>query len=322
MLRRLASTGDFDTAAKRLCEIEERVFDRGSPKSLLRAELDVARKISSREPEALAPLMMLHHQAYLEHFRRNELALAGHSRRFVQQLAQLSADRSRHEESQLLAADILTSLAELGHRRQTYALSQLLLQDALRMAPDNRSALLLLAVNYEWFGRYDEASNLLEHLVDLAATHQEGRLRLGIMRQRAGDHAEAERHFRQILREGAPPWLLSLAYQALAELLIEGERYSEAVEVLERGCSRLVGDQRLQLVSAYALERSGLSAEAGRLLTQLPIDGSFGTPRFRYGESLTGPLRTMRQGIDRGVTVRMPLLARAVGPASPLEVSP
>ncbi len=318
VLRQLATTGDLDAAAELLGELEHGLANLHSGlQRLLRRELDVARRLAGREPEILPALMMLHHQAYLAHSRRGRFPLAGHSTRVVRALGELMVDRRQPEESQALAAGILTSLAEHGHRKRMFVPGRLLLEDALEMEPGNQAALLLLAVNYEWFGRYEEAGRLLERLVRVAATNSEARVRLGIMRSRTGDAERAERDFRHILREGAPDWLLSLAYQALAELMSADERHAEAVELLREGRARLASDQALHLLSAHALDRAGRSAEARRLLDQLPIDGALATARFRYGESLTSPLTALRDDVSRGVAVRLPMLARALEPESP-----
>lgn len=313
VLARLAASGDFAAGSEALSDVEHRLGKfRSGPQTLLRNELEVAKRLAALEPEVLAPLMFLHHEAYLTHFRSERYPLAGHSSRAVRALGELVAHRQPPEETLALASRILTSLAEYGHRNRMFVPSQLMLQQALEMEPGNQEALLLLAVNYEWFGRYEEVSRLLERLVSTAATHTEARLRLGIMRMRTGDLSSAEQDFQLLLRERPAPWLLSLTYQALAELLRRQERHDEAVEVLRRGRMRLRSDQRLHLLSAHALDRAGRPAEARRLLEELPIDGSSRTPRFRYGESLTSPLDSMRAEIARSVAVRLPLLARAL----------
>lgn len=310
VLERLAVTSDIGAAARALCEVEQRQTTVGAGlQSLLRNQLEVARRLATDDTEILPPLMMLHHQAYLDHLRLEQFALAGHSGRVVRALAELMLDRDPPAESLAVASGILTSLAEHGHRNRMLTPSQLALEDALDMNPVNQDALLLLAVNYEWLGRYEESARLLERLVEVAATHSEARLRLAIMRQRTGETVEAERHLERLLRERASSWILSLAYQTLAGLLREQERHAEAVELLRRGRARLGSDQRLHVLSAHALDRVGRPAEAHRLLLDLPIDDNDRTPRFRYGESLTSPLVSLRRSVDRGVAVRLPRLA-------------
>ncbi len=313
VLRQLAVTSDLVEASRSLCDVERDLASlRAGLQTLLRTELEVARRLAAREPEVLPSLMMLHHESYLEHRRRQQWPLASHSSRVVQALAELMIDRDLPDESLALASRILTSLAEHGHRTRLLVPSQHLLQEALEIDPDNVDALFLLAVSYEWLGRYQDAAELLERLLGLTAIHSEARLRLAILRRRTGASAEAEREFNRVLSEGAPPWLLSLSYQGLAGVLWEQERFAEAVELLRRGRLRLTADQRLYLLSAHALDRTGRSADARRLLSSMPVDGSLRTPRFLYGESLTSALLSLRESVERGVVVRLPLLAGAI----------
>ncbi len=312
MLREFAASGDVEAASRELCELEKKLGRvQTGLHALLRVEVEVARRLAATEPEILPALMLLHHQAYLEHLRREQYPLAGHSGRAVKALAELLVDRSGGEESRRLASDILTSLAEYGHRNRMLVPSQLLLRSALEMNPRNEDALLLLAVNYEWLGRYEEATRRLEQILESQATNSEAKLRLAIMRRRHGDLERAERDLRRILREGAPPWLLSLTYQALVRLLREQERDAEALELLSRARDRLGPDQRLQLLEALAFERTGRPDEARQRLRELRIEATAPSPRYRYGQSLTSPLASLREGVARGVAVRLPLLTRA-----------
>ncbi len=314
LLGELASHGDLTLAAEQLCRLEKQfVAELTGLQALLRLEVEIVRKLGAREAEVLPPLMLLHHEAYLEHRRQKQFPLVGHSARAVRAISELVLAHDDRPESRRLASQILTSLAEHGHRNRSFIPSQLLLDHALVVEPENPAALRLLAVSYEWFGRYAEAANLLERLVALRADDREARLRLAIQSRRIGAVDEAEEHFRRVLAEGGEGWVLSLAYQGLGALLIDQERFDEAVATLEQGRARRPGDQRLHLMAAHSLERTGRVAEAIQLLESLPVDGSLGSPRYRYGESRSTPLATMRDDIRRAAAVRLPLLARAVG---------
>jgi Flp pilus assembly protein TadD len=139
-------------------------------------------------------------------------------------------------------------------------------------------------------------------------------VRLAILLRRMGEAGEAERLLRTVVAERPPDWLLTLSYQTLAQLLGRQERYAEAVETLELARRRLPGDQTLELLLAYALDRTGERRAAERLLAELPPADAAASARYRYADRPAAALGLLRETVRQSVTVRLPVLAMALRP--------
>ncbi len=282
--------------------------------ALRRGELETARTIDASEGHAVLPLLVLHHEAYLEHFRRQRFALATHSRVMVMELAELLSRRSTDFADRGLVADVLTSLAEYAERQRMSIPSQQLLGQALELDADHEEARLLLAISYERMGRYLTAREELRALVTGSSQNMEARLRLAVMMERTGDFKDCERTLRKLVRERPADWLLSLAYQTLARVVGRRRDFDEAVRLLEQAVDRLPDDQRLQLLLAYCLDRAGRPREAAQLVERVPVEalGAGRTHRYHYTESPAAALAPLRKRLDQAVAVRLPRLARAL----------
>jgi Flp pilus assembly protein TadD len=186
------------------------------------------------------------------------------------------------------------------------------LELALDLDPENTAALRMLAIGYEKLGRYVEARRLLERLAQLDSTHRESRLRLAVMELRLGDEAAAERRLRAIVREGAEPWVASLAYQILARILGDAGRFEEVAQLLRQARRELPRDQRIRILAAYADDRLGDAVGARRQLDSLPVDSDARTPRYRYAEPADERLELLRSRLAEAVNVRLPALSGAL----------
>ncbi len=316
VLASLGSSGDLVAAAAELGRLEAGLAGAGHRGlvALRRGQLEEARELAEREGASALPLLLLHEEAYAEHFRQRRFALATHSREMVSDFAQWLGQRPGEGGERAVLADVLTSLAEHADRHRMFMLGQLLLERAVELDPERRTARLLLAISYERLGRYDGAVAQLERLVALDARNQEARLRLAVLLERTGRGAEAEGILRRLVRERPDDWVLSLAVQTLGRRLADGGRPGEAVAVLERGLARLPGDQRLHLQLAWSLDRAGRPGEVATVLARLPVgaDESGSSPRLHYAESTASALAPVREALARGMTARLPLLARAL----------
>ncbi len=316
VLETLGVSGDLAAAAAELGRVEEGLAGAG-PRGLAalrRGQLEEAQALAEREGASALPLLLLHEETYAEHFRQRRFALATHSREMVSDFAEWLGQRRGAGREPAMLADVLTSLAEHADRHRMFMLGQLLLERAVELDPERRAARLLLAISYERLGRYDGAVAQLERLVALDARNQEARLRLAVLLERTGRGAEAEGILRRLVRERPDDWVLSLAVQTLARRLADGGRPGEAAAVLERGISRLPRDQRLHLQLAWTLDRAGRPREVAAVLARLPIgaEASGPSPRFHYAESSASALAPVREALARGMTARLPLLARAL----------
>jgi tetratricopeptide (TPR) repeat protein len=315
ILERYASLGDLAVAADELAEMEAGVVaeDLDNTRPLFTAELRSARALADQDARCLLPLVSLHSQSYLVHHSSGRFPLATHSRRLAAAIAELAVDfAAQPEETSLLAVGI-TGLAQMVERRRSSLEAQRLLERALALDGSQEATRLLLAVSYDRKGRYDEAREQFEALVASNTAHQEARVRLAILLLRTGDLQQAEPLLRTVVAEQPPEWLLSLSYQTLGQLLIAKGRVREAIQVLAGGGIRLPGDQAIQVLRAYALDRDGRRREVQGVLAEMPLSEAGRTARFRYSDRPAAALELLRETLLQSVVVRLPVLASALG---------
>ena len=324
LLRRLAALGDLSAAAGELAELEATAVsaDISWAQQMFTTEVAAAGRLADRDPRSLLPLVALHAEAYGVHHRAGRFPLATHSRRLAVAIADLAADSLTAPEELALVAVAYTGLANIVETWQASLEAQRLLERALSLDDGLEAARLLLGVSYERRGRYKEARQALEALISVNSAHFEGRVRLAILLRRMGEAAEAERLLRAVLAERPPSWLLSLAYQTLAQVLIRDQRYGEAAAVLEDGRRRLPDDQVLRILEAYALDRKGDWRSVRRTLAELPLGSAGVTPRYRYSDRPAAAVGLMRETLRQSVTVRLPILALALGSERPVGGAP
>ena len=314
LLERLASAGDLASAARDLAALEAPVVEEDSTRTrlLFAAEFRAVRSLAKRDARCLIPLIALHAETYGLHYGAGRFALATHSRRLAAAIAESAAELMTAPEERALIAVSITGLADMVETRRASIAAQRLLERALSLDETQEAARLLLAVSYERKGRYLDARRQLEALVSANSAHHEARVRLAILLRRIGQREEAEHLLGALIAEQPSAWLLSLAYQTLAQLLIRDGRFSEAAVQLEQARGRLPEDQVLHLLRAYTLDRSGERQAVRELLAGLPPAEAAVTPRYRYSDEAAVALGLLHETLRQSVTVRLPVLALAL----------
>lgn len=282
------------------------------------AEMPVLKSIASRDREALVPVLMLHHDAALEHRNRRHAYLMRHSIDMLIKVADLYAPQNGSIGSRIVAARALSSLG--GHFQTSGSgLGRSLFEEALRFDPVHPSALLGLAAYPEKRGGpYAEAVGYLERLVRAHPDNREARLRLAINLQRAGTNAEsalgahqARTHLRGLIDGPEADWIYVLAVQELARLQMESGELEAAIGLLDDAVARVPENQKLKILNAFCLERSGRRTEAQRVLVSVEPDRTGLDPaRGRYNRWPRQALATDRQLLEEGVARRRELLVR------------
>ena len=115
-------------------------------------------------------------------------------------------------------------------------------------------------------------------------TIDEGRLRLGINLIRIGRDGAGEKLLRDLLQDGARPWIEAIAAQELVRLLVQRGQGSEAEREVRAALERMPDDQRLWILLAAILERTNRHTEAIEIMKDLPSAGRGVSPRARYAE--------------------------------------
>jgi len=287
-LRLLASEG-VEVAVGALIELETTVARQHGADGLdqLRElELGVASELAQTEANLLLPLIALHERTHLEYRRQPLEANPYHARATVYLQTLLFSERLTTPQERRVASDLFVSLAGYFQEGSAGPGAVGLYTRALQFDPNNAAALLGLATAREQRGRYRNALRLLERLVETGAADTETRLRLAINLERLGKQAEAERILDNLLVESTEDWVLTLAFQQLARIRMDQERFEAAQTYLARGLAQFPDDFSLAVGLSYVEERLGLEPEqplATRIATR---DAAFAgsSARYRYAK--------------------------------------
>lgn len=231
-------------------------------------------------------------------------------------LCDLLAERVLTTPERRLAGGWFASLGGYSQETSTGPIAMSLFQRALAVDPSNEAALLGAATDLEKHGRYAKAVPFLEQLLRAHPQSSEGRLRFAINLHRMGRSIEATAHLRKLLDTEAPPWILSLAHQALARQLMDASHWDRARDVLAQGVARHPEDHTLALALAYVIER--LTTDSGdlRLVAGQSTSDFHGSrqrpPRFVYARFSAEAFARLRRRLRSDSQASLHLLAAAL----------
>jgi tetratricopeptide (TPR) repeat protein len=230
----------------------------------------------------------------------------------VRSLAQVYAEEARSQMAPSLAARSLVGLAESLETAGRLVSALVVLKEALTIDPTNPEAILGLAYQYEHHRLQQDATAMLKRLLELEPRSDEGRLRMAMGLLREQRSREAEELLDAVIADGRSEWVLAVAHEELARLLLREKRLGEAIRVLRSGVVRLPENQRLYLELAYALDLSGQRAAGREVVARLPRASSEPSPRLRYRVRPRGGEGGRHAELVRHGMARLPQLAIAL----------
>lgn len=284
VLRHYAS-GEDGEALRRLQHLEMDPEVSSPELERMRARrLGLLERLVPGEPDLLLPVVFLHETAYLAYLKQNLQTLAFHSRTTMFLLSELYAEHVTTQEHRQRAADLFATLGGYFQESSSDRSAMELFRQSLELDATNEGALLGAAAASERNGRYPRALRYLEALHRAHPGNLEGRLRLAVNLRRTERDSEAMTLVQQLLEMDAPPWVLSLAYQTLADWLLESEKLEEAESVLREAVERFPDDPTLPIAMAYVAERRQPSLPDLDLDATLRAiaESALSPPRFRY----------------------------------------
>lgn len=309
---RLLGKGDAVAARRQIADLERTVISDHSPKAptvLGEAEYAESKEIAKQNPLALMPMALLHRELYRSYMARQEGALGFHARKmtitYAEQLARL---KPQNGFSEGLMVNLAADLAQAG----ASSAARDLLEQTLRVSPGYRAALLSLGFSYERNGEYIEAVTTYERLVDTHRGFDEGLLRLGINRIRIGRDGQGLEVLQALVDGEAKPWIRTVAAQEIVRLLVGKDLPEEAERAARAAISRMPEDQRLKILLAAILERTGRYAEAITTASELPPASRGVSPRARYAEWPSLGLRASQTHLATRAAEALPALQSAV----------
>lgn len=315
-LRLLTSDG-IEVATGALLELETAVAQQHGAAGLDRLgelELGVASELAQIDAKLLLPLIALHERIHLENRRQTLDANPYQSRTLVYLQTQLYSEQMATTGERGVASDLFVSLAGHFLEGSPGPGAVGLYTRALQFDPANAAALLGLATAREQTGRYRNALALLERLVETGAADAEAWLRLAINLERLGEGGEAERILARLTSEPTDDWVLILAFQQLARIRMDQERFESAHTYLVRGLTRFPEDFGLAVGLSYVEERLGLEPAqplATRIPTREAAVARF-SARYRYARPGHHYIEATRERLHEVALQSLPDLARAL----------
>jgi hypothetical protein len=321
---RLLAAGETARAATTLRELEVSWLGGAkaiAPPKLAAAELDVVTELADADAEVLVPVLLLYQRLYHEHRAAQRPVAAAHTGEMAFALAGLYAERGG-EAARPLAARLYATLAAGDADRALPGLALRALQAAAELDPANELALLCLAVEAERRGFQREASGYLERLRRLRPAAGEVRLRHALTQARLGARRESLRQLEELIGDdaasGEEAWVLAVAHQELAGMLLEAERPDAAERTARAGLARFPDDEKLALLLALALDVQGQAAAAREALAAVAAAHEDGAaPRRRYGQLPAAALAAAGRALEQSAAERLPSLAAALGGGAP-----
>ena len=242
--------GREQEALRRLMGLEWRFRQAGQElEQMRRLQLAAAEALTQSDSWSILPLLALHEQAYLAYRTEGAMDHALHARSTMLELCDLLAARALTGAQRRLAADWYASLGGYSQETSTGPIVMSLFQRALAVDGTNEAALLGAAMDLEERGRFGKALPLLGRLYGAHPENAEGRLRYAVNLDRVGRSSTAMTLLQDLLDTAAPAWVLSLAHQTLARMLMDTGQWDRARTVLERGVERHPEDQTLAVVA-------------------------------------------------------------------------
>jgi len=322
----LAGMNEWPGARDSVVELE-RAVARSSPveglAELSRAQIDVAGRLAGITHDCLPPITLLHLGAVEAYRGGSDPALVAHSSTVAAQLAELYAGlegtvaaRGFASSAMACMAGTLGSVASFGQARR-------LLERAVELDPESEVAGLLLGALDEREGRYGEAVAVLRPVVQAHPESGEARLRLAVNLRRVGKTTDARAHLVECTRPRHDRWVRSVAYDELARLALDGERWREAAAVLEEAEAALGPSQSVVVQLAYVLDRLQVPLRARRLAATLPDRVEAGSrpesDRFRYTVWPDVALATAREALRQRGQASLGALSAAIAGTSSAE---
>jgi len=282
-----------------------------------RVEIGLAQDLADQDPEALVPVLLLHHDLVLEYKRRSRPYLALHAIQTLRQLADGYHRAAGSPGSRVVAAGLLSSLG--GHLQAAGSSTALeLFEHALQLQKGNEASLLGLAAYYEKRGGpYEIALGYLERLYKAHPDNREGRLRLAVNLLRLERDDEGSEHLAALLEGGEADWITRLAAQELAREHSRDGRFDAAIAVLRAALEKSGTDQKLQIQLAYMLDRESEPSASRRLIEEVTGAEPAGPPaRGRYNQWPRRALDENRRALFEMCENRRGLLEDILEPAA------
>lgn len=317
------SAGETERAPNELIELESTLIvdgDLKTRKAVFQAEQAVVLQVGAADIEVLVPIAVLHHEAYRRMLERGAVGRAmamGHTRKMARDLAVRYWEQSGSEGASLVSSRLLTSLGGMLQKSAQQLPAAELYQQAIELDAKNVTALVALATIYEKNAQAESAVKYLRQALAAEPVNSEAllRLALNLRRLQQDDSAsEARKILEQLTSSTVPSWVTPLAFEELARLHADKEKFEDAESVLRQGMERFPADTRLPIQLASVLDRRGKPGEATDLVEKILAapPRNEASARFLYNTVRPELFEPSRRFLAENSQSRLPVLAQAL----------
>jgi len=315
-LRRLAG-GDRAAATGAASALETAVRDRdGGPDTRLLGNQSryLVERLAGAEPDAVAGLMLLHHDLAFAHAAAGEFRLAEHARTVAEFAARAWVGPGSPPDRRRVACDMFASFGAFALQRGQPTEARRQFERALREDARCLPALLGLGTTYELLGMYPMAVAQFGAARLAAPDDPEAALRLGVNLARVGRADDALAALRAAARAGAPEWIAVVAEQEIGSVLVAAGRLEAAQRHLEDAVARRPAQAGLVIGLAHVLDLRNRPREARRVLYRLEEipRGGDASPRMEYSAWPSSGVLAGRREFEDQAARRLAALAAAL----------
>jgi len=265
----LGASGEWDEAVAAVYDLERRTLSDGVDRivrgghsdleaaRLIKLEESVVKALVARDPDAAIPLLLLHHDILTASIAADDILGQHHSVHLMISIARRIGKRSKTSGSTAAAVAMLSSAANTLYNPTQPEMTLALLEQALELEPDHQPSRIGAAAVHEWFGRYDEAAEILSGVTRRPDLLFEARLHYAVNLYRTGKEREAVTELRRCTHRTAPSWIRVVAYQELVLQQLDTGRPEQAAAIIEEAIREIPDDQGLLLLQAYVEEIRG-----------------------------------------------------------------
>lgn len=319
----LAGMNEWPGARDSVVELERAVALESPVEGLAelsRAQIDVAGRLAGITHDCLPPITLLHLGAVESYREGSDPALVTHSSTVAAHLAELYAGLEGTVEARGFASSTMACIGGTLGSVAAYGQARRLLERALQLDPGSEIAGLLLGALDEREGRYAEAVDVLRPLVRAHPDAWEARLRLAVNLRRVGKTTDARAHLVECTRPRHDRWIRGVAYDELARLAVDAERWRDAAAVLEEAVAALGPTQSTVVQLSYVFDRLQVPLRARTLTAKLPDRVEAGSrpesDRFRYTVWPDVALASAREALRQRGQASLGALSAAIATTS------
>ncbi len=285
----LAGMNEWPGARRSVVELE-RAVARELPveglAELSKAQFDVADRLARITHDCLPPITLLHIGVFDSYREGSDPVLATHSSTVAAHLAELYAGLAGTVEARDFASSTMACMAGTFGSESAFSQARRLLERAVQLDPESEIAGLLLGSLNEREGRCADAVEVLRPLVQAHPAAGEARLRLAVNLRRVGKNEAARAHLVECTKPRHERWIRGVAYDELARLALDAERWREAAAVLEEAAGALGPTQSVVIQLSFVFDRMQVPLRARTVTATLPdrVEAGSRPPsdRFRY----------------------------------------